>query len=98
METAGKTLDDKALSAWLSSPPSLVMQPVYRDHELAGEEILQVVAYLKSVAESGAEESEPMTLHFLLCGIGGAALLLVLCDFTWRRRYRAVRRPMVSKD
>lgn len=88
----------KALGAWLSAPPSLVMQPVFKDHRLEGEEILQVVAYLKSVAESGEAESEDMTLAFLLCGIGGAAALLVICDFAWRRRYRAVRRPLVNKD
>lgn len=88
----------KALGAWLSFPPTPVMQPVFKDHLLDGEEVLQVVAYLKSVAETGEAESEDMTVAFILCGIGGAAVLLVICDFAWHRRYRAVRRPLVHKD
>ncbi|MAG56063.1 MAG: hypothetical protein CMJ83_07215 [Planctomycetes bacterium] len=88
----------KALGAWLSAPPSLVMQPVFKDHGLEGEEILQVVAYLKNVAESGDAKAEDMTLAFLLCGVGGAAVFLVICDFAWRRRYRSVRRPLVNKS
>jgi len=87
-----------ALGAWLSAPPTPVMQPVFKDHRLKGEEILQVVAYLKAVAESGEAEAEDMTLAFLLFSIGAAAALLVVCDFVWRRRYRAVRRPMVNED
>jgi mono/diheme cytochrome c family protein len=88
----------KPLAAWLSAPPSLVMQPVFRNKPLNEEEILALVAYLRSTAESGGRESSGLSLDFLLSGIGGAAVLMVLLDFSWRRRYRAVRRPLVSKD
>jgi hypothetical protein len=74
------------------------MQPVFRNKPLNEEEILALVAYLRSTAESGGRESSGLSLDFLLSGIGGAAVLMVLLDFSWRRRYRAVRRPLVSKD
>ena len=32
----------------------------------------------------------------LLAGCGGAVFLLLLLDFLWRRRFRAVRRPLVT--
>ncbi len=86
-----------ALSAWLGSPPSPVMQPIFKDHALEGEEVLALVAYLKDVAESEEVEAPASTLQFLLAGFGGSALLLVLFDFLWRKRYRATRRPLVEK-
>jgi mono/diheme cytochrome c family protein len=87
----------KALSAWLGAPPSLVMQPVFKDHPLDGEEVLALVAYLKHVAESEEEAESPSPLQFLLAGFGGTAFLLLLFDFLWRKRYRATRRPLVHK-
>ena len=88
----------KAISAWLGSPPSLVMQPVFKDHALEGEEILALVAYLKASAESEQGEAPASTLQFLLAGFGGSALLLLLFDFLWRKRYRATRRPLIAKQ
>lgn len=87
----------KALSAWLGAPPSAVMQPVFNGHQLEGEEVLALVAYLKSVAENEEGEPPASTLQFVLLGFGGSVLLLVLFDFLWRKRYRATRRPLVGK-
>lgn len=84
-----------ALGAWLSSPPSAVMSPVFRSTPLEGEEILALTAYLKHTAESGVEQAQPGTLAFLLWGFGLAALVLVAFDLAWRNRYRATRRPLV---
>ena len=88
----------KALSAWLGSPPSRVMQPVFREHTLEGEEILALVAYLASVAASEEKEGTASTLEFLLFGFGGSVLLLLVFDFLWRSRYRATRRPLVRRN
>ncbi|MCP3919267.1 MAG: cytochrome c [bacterium] len=85
-----------ALAAWLSAPPSAVMQPVYRKHPVESEEILALVAFLKNTAESGSSDAPPATLSFLLAGFGGAIALLLVFDFLWRKRYRAVRRPLAS--
>jgi mono/diheme cytochrome c family protein len=88
----------KAISAWLGAPPSLVMQPVFKDHPLDGEEVLALVAYLKQAAESDAAAAPASTLQFVLLGFGGALALLLLFDFLWRKRYRATRRPLVQKN
>lgn len=86
----------KALGAWLSSPPSPTMQPVFRDHRLEGDEVLVLVAYLKNQAEQGARDGGSSPVLFVVSSIGLTALLLVLSDFVWRNRYRAVRRPLVG--
>jgi mono/diheme cytochrome c family protein len=87
----------KAVAAWLASPPSLTMQPVFKKAPLESDEVLALVAYLKSVAEQGLGEATPPTLPFVLAGCGGAGLVLFAFDFLWRRRFRAVRRPLVEQ-
>ncbi len=86
----------KALGAWLSAPPSPTMQPVFREHRLEGDEVLALVAYLKNQAEQGPREGGSSPVLFVVSSIGLTALLLVLSDYLWRNRYRAVRRPLVS--
>lgn len=88
----------KALGAWLSAPPSLVMQPLFQDAPLDSEEILALVAFLKDRAEDGGAEAEPGTLPFLLSGIGLAAFLLVLLDVSWRNRFKSVRRTLLAQS
>lgn len=87
----------KALAAWLGSPPSAAMQPIFKPRPLEGEEVLALIAYLKDAAESGESEAASGLLKFVLAGFGGAILLLLLFDFLWRRRYRATRRPLLER-
>ena len=78
--------------------PDAAGHPDQVDHSLEGEEILALVAYLKSVAESPESEASTSILQFVLSGFGGALFLLVLFDFLWRKRYRASRRPMLRNS
>ncbi|MBI3409001.1 MAG: c-type cytochrome [Planctomycetes bacterium] len=84
----------KGLAAWLSSPPTPTMQPVYKNHPLDSQEILELVAYLES-AKDERETSSVARFNFFLLGLAGTAGGFVLFDFVWRRRFRAVRRDLV---
>jgi mono/diheme cytochrome c family protein len=86
----------KALGAWLSSPPSVVMQPLYVDAPLDSEEVLALIAYLKATAGQGELEAESTSLEFTLAGIALAAGLMVLFDLLWRKRFRSVRRTLLA--
>ena len=88
----------KGLSAWLSAPPSAVMSPVYRKTPIASEEVLALTAYLETAAVGGQAAAADGTLSFLLTGVALAALVLVLFDLVWRRRYVATRAPLVAKS
>lgn len=88
----------KALGAWLASPPSAVMQPLFMKRPLESEEILALIAFLKESAESGVTEAKSQVLGFVLSGIGLAALLMVLFDVLWRDRFRGVRRLLVARN
>ncbi|MHC4392081.1 MAG: c-type cytochrome [Planctomycetota bacterium] len=87
----------KALGAWLSAPATLTMAPIYKAHPIdADEEVLPLVAYLKNATEQNEEPNRSGGLNLLLLGVAGAAALLVLCDLMWKRRFSAVRKPMVG--
>lgn len=86
----------KSVSAWLSAPPGLTMIPVFTDKPLIEDEILALTAFLKDETEKDEPESTANLVNFLLLGIGGAALLLILFDFIWGFRLRGVRKKVVA--
>ena len=86
----------KALAAWLAAPPGLTMQPLFKDKPIEGEEVLALVAYMKSRAEAGPPAAGQGPLSFLIAGIAGVVGTLILFDLIWRRRFREVRRPLVK--
>lgn len=86
----------KPLSAWLVSPATTTMQPVFREHPLDAEEILPLVAYFEDAANQVGDDDSVAPLTFFLMGLGGMVLVLGLFDILWKNRFRAVRRPMVA--
>ncbi len=87
----------KGLSAWLSSPASKTMQPIFNKKPIAEGEILPLVAFLKSETEMDKPQPAAATINFLLFGLGGAVVLLVLFDFLWNNRMREIRRKLIKE-
>lgn len=85
----------KTLAAWLTAPATPTMAPVFKKHPIDSEEILPLIAYLESQASGGGEDMSAGNLTFLLIGLGGAGLMLVVFDLAWRTRFRSVRKPLV---
>jgi len=88
----------RGLAAWLLSPATPTMQSLFRTKPLQTEEILPLVAVLEDVAKKGGEDTSTAQFNFFLIGLGGAVLGLVFFDAIWRRRFRAVRRPLVHGE
>jgi len=88
----------KGLAAWLVSPASPTMQPIFRLRPLQNEEVLPLVAFMEDAARKGGEENPAAPLNFFLLGLGGAVLGLVFFDATWKSRFRAVWRPLVRGE
>lgn len=84
------------LTAWLSSPATPMMQSVFKNHALKQDEILALVAYLASASKQGGQADSSGTFHFLLIGLGGSLVGLVLLDGFWRKRFTTVRRALVN--
>ena len=86
----------RPLSAWLVSPATTTMQPVFREHPLEAEEILPLVAYFENSAKQVGDDDSVAPLTFFLMGLAGMVLMLGLFDALWKNRFRAVRRPLVA--
>jgi cytochrome c2 len=85
----------KTLEAWLSAPATPTMQSVYKNYPIDSEEILPIVAYFQYTLQRNPEDTSTARLNFILFGLGGALIVLVIFDVIWNKRFRAVRRPMV---
>jgi mono/diheme cytochrome c family protein len=88
----------KNLGAWLTAPATPTMAAVFRNHALTAEEILPLIGVFEEAAKNGGEDDSSALVTFLLFGMGGAVVGLVVLDTAWRRRFRAVRAPLVGKQ
>ena len=88
----------KGLAAWLSSPSSPTMSPVFKDHAIQPDEIISLVALFEDSARKGGQDDTTSLLNFFLLGVGGMVLGLISLDTLWKTRFRGVRRSMVHKD
>lgn len=87
----------KNLGAWLAAPATPTMAAVFKNHALTAEEILPLIGVFEQAARNGGQDDSTGMLTFLLFGLGGAVAGLVVFDAAWRRRFRAVRAPLVGK-
>lgn len=88
----------KAVGAWLSGPPTPTMQALFRDRALRPEEILPLLAFIEDAAGQHREADASASLNFFLFGFGGMLVGLVSLGAVWRKRLRAVRRPLVQGE
>lgn len=85
----------KGVGAWLLNPVSPTMQPVFKARPLQPDEILSLLALFEDGAKKGGVDDSASILNFFLMGLGGAVFGLVFLDAMWKRRFRAVRSPLV---
>ena len=87
----------KGLGTWLEAPPTATMAPVFKKYPLkTNEEILPLLAFFEDAArKGGVADTSTSTFNFLLIGLGGAVVLLILFDLLWLKRFRAVRKPLI---
>ncbi len=85
------------LNAWLYSPPTEVMTSVFSGHTIEDNERRGLVSYLEHTATSVGDDDSNARLNFFLIGLGCAVFGLAVFDGIWRRRFRAVRRPLVAE-
>ena len=87
----------KGLEAWLLSPASATMKPIFNKHPLKPDEISALTAFFEQTSkEAAGEPAGAYRLRFILLGLVGAALGLMVLGLIWRRRIRGVRRALVE--
>ena len=88
----------KGVGAWLLNPASPTMQPIFKSRPLQPDEIFSLLALFEDSAKQGGVDDSASALNFFLMGLGGAVFGLVSLDTIWKRRFRAVRRPIVHGE
>lgn len=86
----------KAVAAWMMSPPTTTMKPIFDKHPLTEDEVLALTAFLEESAREGGQADTVPALIFFLLGLAGTVAALVGFDALWKGRFRAVRRPLVQ--
>jgi hypothetical protein len=73
------------------------MAPMFKKYPLkTNEEILPLLALFEDAArQGGVADTATSTFNFLLIGLGGSVVLLILFDLLWLKRFRAVRKPLI---
>ncbi|MEN8374174.1 MAG: c-type cytochrome [Gemmatimonadota bacterium] len=85
-----------ALPGVLGTAPFPVMQDVFADHPLTGEEIADLAAFLGARSDEVRATAASSALAFPMTGLGGAVALLLLAGVLWRGRLRGVRKPLIG--
>ena len=89
--------DRKGLEAWLKNPASATMEPIFTKHPLKPDEISALAAFFEQTSkEPDAENAGAYRMRFVLLGLAGAAIGLVVLGLVWKRRIRGVRRALLE--
>ena len=88
----------KGLGAWLASPASPTMAPVFKTHAIQPDEVLSLIALFEDCAKKGGQDDTTSLLNFFLLGVGGMVLGLISLDTLWKQRFRGVRRSLVHRE
>jgi cytochrome c2 len=86
----------RAVSSWLGSPPTPLMRALYRNHPLDAGEARSLAAFF---ADSHGAPAHSRARQRAMLGLGaftGVVAGFAFVGAVWRRRFRAVRRPMVE--
>lgn len=88
----------KGLGAWLTSPGSPTMQPIFKNTPISPDETLALLAFFEDEARKGGADDSPSLLNFFLLGLGGAVVGMVSFGAAFKSRFRGVRRSLVHGE
>ena len=86
----------RGVHAWLGSPPTPMMRALYRPAPLTADEVHALAAFLE-VPRDQASPAPAALPTFVLAGTAGGVIFVGLAGVVWQRRFRSVRRPLVSR-
>lgn len=88
----------KGVGAWLSGPPTPVMQSLFRTHALEPDEILSLLAVIADAGQRAEPVGASAIVKFFLAGVAAMLAALAALQLAWRGRFRAVRQAMVHAE
>ena len=85
---------DQGLTAALMTLPFPNMQGPFSDKPLTEDEVAHLVAYF---IQTGEQETSQPNLIFVMLGVIGIIVLIIVSHLIWRRRLSGVRKPLVGR-
>ena len=85
---------EAGLTAALQSLPFPSMKAIFDDQPLTDEEVAHLGALF---IETDSPASVSLDYRFVLIGLGGLIVLLLLSQLIWNKRLRGVRKPLVGR-
>ena len=85
---------DQGLNAALMTLPFPNMQGPFSEKPLTEDEISHLVAYF---IQTGEQETSKPNLIFVMLGVAGIIVLIIVSHLVWRRRLSGVRKPLVGR-
>ena len=81
------------LAATLESLPFPTMQGVFTDKPLTEDEVSDLYAYF---IQRDQDQAQPVSFNFVLIGLVGFIILILIGQLVWRNRLTQVRKPMLG--
>lgn len=86
----------RALTSWLGSPPTPLMRALYRKHPLDATEAHALAGFFEDAQRMPAPSPARQRRALGAAALESAIVGFLIIGLVWRRRFRAVRRPMVA--
>ncbi|GAB4556526.1 MAG: hypothetical protein Fur0016_17500 [Anaerolineales bacterium] len=83
------------LASFLSSPPTVTMNAVWKNTPMTPQEQADLFAFMKNASVSQREPGA--LLQIALLAAAGAAALMALAQVYWGKRLRGVRKPLIER-
>jgi cytochrome c2 len=86
----------RGLAAWLQAPPTPMMKALYRTATLTDDERHGLAAVMGTAMRAQPMPRPAGRSALATAAAGGVVLFLAFAGFAWRKRFRAVRRPLLA--
>jgi cytochrome c2 len=86
----------RGTAGWLQAPPTPMMRAIYRDTPLDDDERHALAALLGGADGATSPARWRGASAIAVAALEGTVLFLALAGFVWRKRFRAVRRPLLA--
>ncbi len=96
LTTSGFVQSSAAFASFMSAPSTQTMGAVWANTPLTPQEQADLYAFLSKASVTQREPSA--LLQIAILAIIGAAVLIALEQFYWRKRLRGVRKPMIERS
>ena len=89
-------IGEQGLTSILKTPPFPIMKEIYAEQPLTDDEVANLVAFLGETADAQQPAAGQSPLIFIVIGIAGLLLIVIILQTIWRGRLSGVRQSLVK--